>query len=245
LRINKIAAGAVLSILSASAIVAVTAAPASAFAFGTMTATPNQNLVNGQAITVKVSGFTNDPDGTVLYVVECSPLIVTQQDPSDCDQVPAEAKNPTTVGGAATAVFHVLTGSSFHPTKPGLKCDFQNPCDIVATDGKTLDTTNYAAFAPLTFKDPRAVTKTTVKGKKSLKAGASLKLTAKTAGSKPTGTVVFKDGSKTIAKVAEKSSGVAKATEKKLKAGTHHITVSYSGDANNRPSVGKLTVKVK
>jgi hypothetical protein len=34
-------------------------------------------------------------------------------------------------------------------------------------------------------------------------------------------------------------------TEKHLKAGTHKITATYSGDSNNKTSKGGLTVKVK
>jgi hypothetical protein len=248
LRINKVAATTLLTVMAAGTIVATTATSAGAFAFGTETAAPNKNLVNGQAVSVKVSGFTNDPDGTTLYVAQCSPLIVTQQDPTDCDQDPSAVKNPTTTGGSASATFHVLVGSSFHPTKSGLKCDFQNPCDIVVTDGQTLDTTKYAAFAQVTFKDTRAKTKTTVKGKTKVNAKKSVKFTATTTHSGTgalSGEVLFKDGKHVFGKVAETASGKVSATDKKLKAGKHHITVTYSGNAAFQSSVGKAKVTVK
>jgi hypothetical protein len=249
LRINKIAAASLLSVLVSGIAVAGVATQASAaphapsFTFGSVSASPSKNLVDKQVISVHVSGFATDPDGTTLYVTECSPEIVAQQDPTDCDQTPAHVANPTTTGGAATTNFTVRTGTDFHPTKHGLKCDPKNPCDLVVTDGTTLATTNWAAFTPLDF-GKKTVTK--VSGKKKLHAGAKLKLTVKTShGKAPTGTVIVKDGKKVVKKVKEKASGVVKVVEKHMKKGKHKITATYSGDSNNKASKGALKVTVK
>jgi hypothetical protein len=249
LRINKIAAASLLSVLVSGTVVAGAATQAGAtprapsFTFGSVTASPKSNLVDKQVITAHVSGFATDPDGTTLYVTECSPLIVSQQDPTDCDQVMSHVANPTTTGGAATTKFTVRTGSDFVPTKHGLKCDPKNPCDLVVTDGKTLATTNWAAFTPLDF-GKKTVTKVT--GKKKLHKGAKLKLTVKTShGKSPTGTVTVKDGKKTVKKVKEKANGTVKVVEKHMKKGKHKITATYSGDSNNKASRGTLKVTVK
>lgn len=234
--------------MTAALAVATTGTPAGAFAFGSVVGTPNKNLVDGQVVNVTISGFGTD--NGPLYVAECSPLILTAQDPSYCDQTPADVTVVNATNGAATTPFTVHTGANFHPTKPGLKCDFNDPCYIVVTDGLTLDTTQYAGFQPVTFKDTRTVTSTKVKAKKKVKAGKTLKVTATT---KPkgsstasmTGTVVFKDGHKTFATKKEKAGGKVTAKLKHIKKGKHKITVSYSGDSNFQPSTGKVKVKAK
>lgn len=246
--------------MAAGTIVATSASPAGAYALGTVTASPSSNLVDNQTITVHISGFGTDtgPE-TTLYVVECTPKIVSsggdtsycdQSDPTSPTQSPTVPEHVVKItdasNGTATATFPVHTGSDWLGTHPGAKCDFNNSCYVVVTDGQTEPTTNYAGFAPLTFKDTRAATKTKVTGAKKAKAGGKLKLTAKTTGgSALSGSVVFKDGSKKIKKVKETASGVVKAVEKKLKPGKHKITATYSGNSKNKGSKGTLKVKVK
>ena len=71
--------------------------------------------------------------------------------------------------------------------------------------------------------------------------GQSAMLTATVAGDQPTGAVVFSDGGTTLASVALNASGVAIYSTTALSAGSHTITASYSGDANNQASSASLT----
>jgi hypothetical protein len=92
LRIHKIAAASVLSVIAAGTIVATTATSANAFSFGTVTLSANKNLVNNQSVTVHISGFGTDTGdgtttGTVLYVVECTPgILAADHNPAHCDE---------------------------------------------------------------------------------------------------------------------------------------------------------------
>jgi Bacterial Ig-like domain (group 3)/Neocarzinostatin family len=250
LKINKIAAGTALSVLASGLMIATATTGAGVAAAAqrapsvvpnaTVTISPKSQLVDGEHVTVHMSGF-NDPDGTTLHIGQCSFQIFQHQEEKYCG-ITAQGTTATTTGGAATTTFTVRT-KSWKPQKAGLKCNPTNACDIIVTDNLDPSKVTYAGFAAL---DLGKKTKTTVSGKKKLKAGASLKLTSKTTNTfKPTGTVTFKDGKKTIKKVKESASGVAKVTEKHLKAGTHKITAVYSGDPNNKTSKGSLTVKVK
>jgi hypothetical protein len=249
----------VLTVAAAGTMVATAAGPAAAFQFGKVSVSPSKNLVNNDTVTVNISDFGNDTGpATTLYVVECTPKIVSPpNDPSHCDESDptAEGQPPTApehvvkitnaTNGSATAVFQVHTGANWLGKAPGDKCDAQNSCYVVVTDGQTAATTSWAGFAPVTFKDTRAVTKTKVKAPKSVKAGKTLKLKATTTGGTAlSGKVTFKDGKKKI-KVKEKASGVVTAKEKHVKKGKHTITATYSGDSKNQPSSGKAKVKVK
>jgi hypothetical protein len=59
----------------------------------------------------------------------------------------------------------------------------------------------------------------------------------------PTGTVVFKDGTKTLKSVSL-SGGTASYTTSALASGTHSITANYNGSGDFEPSVGSLTQTV-
>jgi hypothetical protein len=246
LSIKKIAAASALAVLSAGTIVTTiattTASAKPSFTFGTVTAKPAKNLINGQSVKVTVTNF-NDPDGTTLYVAQCPPTIVADQDATECDQRPSSVKNPTTTGGAATAIFHVETGKFFKPTSGSAKCDPKHPCYIVVTDGVTTATTNYAGFATLDFGKK---TKTVLSGKSTIKAGKTLHLTATTTkfASPLTGKVVLKDGSKKLDSATEKPSGIVKFATSKLKRGTHKLSAIYSGNSDNKSSKGTLKVVV-
>ncbi len=78
--------------------------------------------------------------------------------------------------------------------------------------------------------------------------GASVTLTAKVTGSgaKPTGTVTFLDGAKTLGSSALNNSGIAIYSSKKLQVGKDLITASYSGNATYKwatSSAADVTVK--
>ena len=60
------------------ALIGLTGAPASA-AVPTLSATPNQNLADGQVVSVSASGFT---PSTEMAVVECPTTVIS---PSTCD----------------------------------------------------------------------------------------------------------------------------------------------------------------
>jgi predicted DNA-binding antitoxin AbrB/MazE fold protein len=254
LRLHKIATASVLALATAGALVATTATGAGAAASrhatpavvpdGSAQVTPNNQLVDGEHVTIKIT-LPNDPDGTVLNVGECSTQILAHQSSDYCDNTPAHSAHPTLENHTATVNYTINMGSDFHPTKAGLKCDAKpaNTCAIVVTDSLNAQDVVDSAYTPL---DMGRVTHTSVSGKKHLKAGAKLKLTANTTKAfHPTGKVVFRDGKKKIKTVTEKATGVVKAVEKHMKKGKHKITATYSGDTNNRPSKGKLTVKVK
>jgi hypothetical protein len=256
LRINKVAAVAALSLVATGTTLGAAATSAGAagrshvkpsYALAVVSANPDKNLQDLQSVTVTASGF-NDPDGTPLYVAECSPNIVSDSNPKECDQNMADVGVILDSSGGGTTQFTVHSGADFHATKKSVKCDAQHSCLITVTDGQTLDTTNYAGLAAISFGTP---TKTKVAASdKKVKKGKKDKFTATTtfkgtSSDSMTGTVVFKDGKKTFAKVAEKKSGKVSAKEKMKGTGKHKIKVEYKGDPNFQASTGKTTVTVK
>jgi hypothetical protein len=258
LKINKVAAAGLLAVVTTGSMLVAGSLPAQALGFASGTATPSTGLVQGQTVTVKVSGFPASDSGLTMYVIECAGQALSTQDVTYCDQNPADATSNTTftATGTGTAKFKILTGANFKATHANAACAFnENPaalsnnCYIVVSDTKVQESTTTVAPIPISFGDPRAVTKTVVSGKSKAKRRHSVKLTAKTThtkgSAKPTGKVYFADGKHIFAKVVETASGKVSAVDKKLKAGKHHITVTYSGDANYQPSVGKKIIKVK
>lgn len=269
MRINRVAAATILSVLASGVMIATNSTPAGAYSLGTVKVSPSKNLADNQQITVHISGFGSDtgpdatpPGTTTWYVVECTSQIVSSGgDTSYCDQsdptsptqdpnVPNHVVKVTNESnGSGTAQFKVHTGADWLGTHPGAKCDYKHACYVVVTDGQTEPTTTWAGLAPVTFKDPRAVTKTKVKAsKKSAKAKSKVSITATTthiAGTaKLTGKVVFKDNGKKFKSLKEKATGKLTAKVKLVK-GKNKITVSYPGDTNYKPSAGKVTVKGK
>lgn len=65
--------------------------------------------------------------------------------------------------------------------------------------------------------------------------GQAVTFTATVTGASPTGTVTFKDGAATLG-AAPLSGGIANFTTSSLSIGSHSITATYNGDANNAPS---------
>jgi Bacterial Ig-like domain (group 3) len=270
LKIHKIAASAALTLAAAGSIVFAGATPAGAFQItGPVTVTPSTNLTDGQTVTVKVQNFGTDTGGTAcgvnntntdctLYVVECTQAVVSTKDVGYCDSndpsvTPGEPDHVTKIttasNGTATGTFTVRSGSDFLPGHKGATCDYRTPCVIVVTDAASAADANYAGFAQVSFKDTRAKTKTTVKAKKTAKAGTKLSVAAATtrAAAALTGKVQFTDnGKKCGAAVKEKSTGRVAGKCKVVK-GKNTIVATYSGDANYKTSKGtaKVTGKKK
>jgi hypothetical protein len=91
--------------------------------------------------------------------------------------------------------------------------------------------------APLNQVVNQAATSTALQSSQNPSAvGQAVTFTATVTGSNPTGTVMFKDGASTLATVPLNGSGQATFTTSALTAGTHVITATYNGDANNAPS---------
>lgn len=234
-----VAAGAMSAMALTSLLVS--GGPAQAFSFGTVSANPNSNLVNGQSITVTFSGFGS---ASQVYAGECSPVVnSSQRQDKDCD-LSTIAGYPAT-GGAGQFTMNVLAGSSYHDAD-GNQCDYAHGCEIVVSDTNT-PPPNYAGAAQLSFKDTRAHSATSLKAsKKKVKSGKKVTFTATTTRSGAaalSGKVVFTDNGKKFATVNEKASGTVKAKEKLKKKGKHHIVATYLGNSSFQPSHSK-TVKV-
>jgi hypothetical protein len=214
---------------------------------GILTVTPGKNLVDKQVVTLKESGLGSTPTG--IYAALCDPRVLQgSQNPNYCDVVPADgAQEPSDTDGSGTFSFTIHSGADFKATAKGAECDFGSPqhqCVIVVTNAPVNPTA--ASFAYVTFKDTRAASKTTLKGKKSAKAKSKVTFKVATTGKgspKPTGTVVIKDNGKKVAKVKEKN---GKATAKfKIKKGKNKLTAAYSGNKVFKPSTAKATIKGK
>ena len=160
LKINKIAAGTALSVLTAGAAIAATALPAGASApavrhapavsiSGTVKVNPNKNVVQGQSVHVTATNFPASDAGKTMYVFECAVQALSTQNPDYCDTHPADGSNGsmfategTSAGGSAD--YTILTGSHFHPTNKAAKCGFSSKkgstsstCYVVVSDTAT------------------------------------------------------------------------------------------------------------
>jgi hypothetical protein len=82
-----------------------------------------------------------------------------------------------------------------------------------------------------------SVTKTTITSSApTITSGQSVTFTATVAGTSPTGTVTFKDGSTMLGSPVNLNSGNASYSTAALAVGSHHLTANYSGDSNNASS---------
>jgi hypothetical protein len=261
LRIHKVAAATLMSVIAAGSLLAASGVPAAAathgnalsrpgFTLETVTVTPATNLPDNKVVTVDASGFTGD---TTLYVAECSADVVGKMSLNYCDTTNFQTLTGVT-GGAATTQFTVHSGTDFQAPAKSAHCGGFTAsgkaipeCLILVADSTTVSDINYVGFEDIAFKDVRAVSKTTIAGKKKVTKGHSLVLTAKTShgSATPTGSVIFKDNGKKIGKVKESATGKVKLKHKFAKSGKQHITASFSGDATNKPSTGKVTITVK
>ena len=68
---------------------------------------PSSNLVNGQAVTVRWSGYTA---GKVVNVLECYKVDIAGAEASHCDFANADILHPDPAG-SGSLVFHVVTGA--------------------------------------------------------------------------------------------------------------------------------------
>jgi hypothetical protein len=249
MRVHKIAAASVLALATTAgglaaggSAVAASHSPRTVVPNATVTVTPNNGLVDGQVVTVAMSGFADDPDGTTVYIAECSYHIFVDQTSDDCS-ITSQSTTATLTNHAATKQFTVRT-SSWKPNKAGLKCtpEAANACDIIVTDSLDPSMIKDSGFAAL---DLGRHTATKLSGKTHIKKGAVDKLKVITTGGfKPSGKVVIKDRKKTIGKVDETTSGKVTVKAKFKRIGTHHLVAYYLGDDNNKASKGKMKVRV-
>ncbi len=68
---------------------------------------PSDNLVNGQAVTVRWSGYTA---GKVVNVLECYKVDISGAEASHCDFANADILHPDPTG-SGSLVFHIVTGT--------------------------------------------------------------------------------------------------------------------------------------
>jgi hypothetical protein len=241
-----------MSVIAAGSLVAATSAPAGAQAVhpglhivsGGVTVKPVAPFANNQKITVNIKGFTGD---TTLYVAECASQVVSKQSLAYCDTTNLVTLTGVT-GGKATTKFTVHSGAGFKPGNPAAKCAYKAPnCLILVADSQTVSTINNVGFATASFKG--VLTHTKVTSKKKITAGKTLLFRAVTTHAKgtglPTGKVTFSANGKRFKSVTETKSGKVSAKHKFTKAGTYHITVSYSGNKIYGISIGKETIHVK
>lgn len=252
MRIHKVAAATLMSVIAAGSLIAATGAPAvaagahagaqPAYTFAAITVTPVKHLVDGQVVTVDLSKFGPT---TKIYVAECAASVISKKSSKYCDRTNLVTLTGVT-GGAATTPFTIHTGTDFKAPKG--QCGVPAPaCLILAADSLNVKKINYVIFKQLGFKDTRALTTTKLIAKKKVKLGKKLTLVAKTTHgvTKPTGTVTFLDNGKKLKTVKEPATGKAKLKHKFTKKGKQHITVKYSGDFNYKPSKAKEVIVVK
>ncbi len=265
MRIHKVAAATLMSALTAGSLIAAGMAPASAsprshpaatIVFTTVKVTPSKNLVDKQSVKVKVTdmkGHTWAGDGvTTLYFAECSPLAISKLSESYCDTTNI-AVDPAPTGSTATAnvTIHTSAAGDFDATNKKAVCGAGTHLSCVILVVNSTDTSTVTSFGDeaITFKDLRPASKTTLKSKSSVAVHKTLTLKVATTHvkgtAKPTGTVVIRDGKKKLKTVKESKSGKLTIKLTFKKAGKQHLTATYSGDANYKPSTGKKTVTVK
>lgn len=267
MRIHKVAAAALMSIIAAGSLIAATTAPVSAstpahpgatIVFTTVKVTPAKNLVDKQVVKVNVTdqkSHTWSGDSvTTLYFAECSPLAVSKLSEDYCDTSNIATVTGTALKGStakANLTIDTSTAGDFNAANKKAVCGgFGHlKCIVLVVDSTSTTTVTSFGQTPISFKDLRPLTKTKVTSKKTVKLHKALKFKVRTTHAKgtahPTGKVVFRDGKKKLKTVKESKSGKVTFKGKFSKAGKHHITATYSGDKNYQPSVGKVTITVK
>lgn len=214
--------------------------PAQAKTFGTAEASPNAHLMSNQEITVTLGGF---PPNTAVYGVQCDQRVLTTGDTGYCD-VSNVAVLQTDDNGAGTGTFTVHSGADYASANGQGVCDAQNSCDLAfSTQGQQPEETQ--AVAPIEF--GAATTTNAGPAHRTATQGKALKLAvtvSSEAEGTPTGTVVVKDGSKTLATKPLSSEGTAR-VRVKLAPGKHKLKVRYSGDPSFTGSRDAVTVTVK
>ena len=132
------------------------------------------------------------------------------------------------------AYFHLITsGNNSVPGQAGFSASTSTPYYNLATglgsvDGNVLVNHWTDALPSSTTTLNSSTTTATI--------GQNITLTATVAGSTPTGTVQFKDGTTNLGNAVTLSNGVAMYSTTALALGAHTITASYSGDVGNNAS---------
>lgn len=236
-RSRRLAAGSA-TVALAAALLGWSAASAEADNLGTATVTPADHLRDGDTVSVSFSGF---PADSFVVAVQCDQRVVSG-DNAYCD---AEnfAYTMADENGAGTMEFTVHAGEGFTSANGEGVCDALNPCYMAVTTQGLPEATN--AIAPLTFGS--ATTTEAGPAKRTVKQGKKLAL-AVTVGSEaegvPTGSVIVKDGKKTVATKSLSDSGAA-AFKLRLTPGKHTLKVRYSGDTAYLASTDSVAVTVK
>jgi hypothetical protein len=195
---------------SASALLALTVTQATTQTL--VTATPNPTTVtNSVTFTAKVTGNGGIPSGTVIFSANGTALGA-----------------PTTLDatGTATIAYSGLAAGTYTITT--VYGGDTNNLGSTGTGASQLVVTKFATTTDL-------VSNTTTGTNPQLVLVAAV-LTA--AGSLPTGTVTFSDGTTAIGTVTLDASGVATLAPN-LSSGSHSIVAVYSGDATHSPSTSQ------
>lgn len=238
IRSRRMMAGAAAAAIT-TALLGFSAGSAEADNLGSATVTPADHLRDGDTVTVSFSGF---PAESFVVAVQCDQRVLSSGDDTYCD-----AENFAYVvadeNGAGTMEFTVHAGDGFTSANGEGVCDALNPCYVAVTTQGLPEATN--AIAPLAFGS--ATTTEAGPAKRTVKQGKQLKL-AVTVGSDvegvPTGSVVVKEGKKTVATTSLSDSGAAE-FNLRLTPGKHTLKVRYTGDAAYLASADSVAVTVK
>jgi beta-lactam-binding protein with PASTA domain len=174
----------------------------------TTTVVSSLNPANvGQPVTFTATVIGNNPTGTIQFMDGTTVL-----------------GSPVTVGSSmGTLTISTLTAGT-HSITAVYRGDTSNAASTSSVFSEVINTT----LATSTTSIVSSLNPITV--------GQAVSFTATVAGSSPTGTVQFKDGSTALLSPVALSSGSATLTLSTLTVGTHSVTAVYSGDSNNSPS---------
>jgi len=106
--------------------------------------------------------------------------------------------------------------------------------------GRVMSVLLWLALMPLTAQALTTSSTTLSSDSSSVYTAQTLKLTARVAGSGPSGTVTLKDGSAVLGTATLYSDGTAELSTSFPTSGTHPLTAVYSGDGNNTSSTSTV-----
>ena len=182
----------------------------------TTTVVSSLNPANvGQPVTFTATVIGNNPTGTIQFMDGTTVL-----------------GSPVTVGSSiGTLTISTLTAGT-HSITAVYSGDTSNAASTSSVFSEVINAT-------------LAATKTSiVSSLNPITVGQNVSFTATVAGSSPTGTVQFEDGSGALLSPVALSSGSATLTLSTLTVGTHSVTAVYSGDTNNSPSTSSALSEV-
>ena len=102
---------------------------------------PNHDLTNGEAVTVRWSGYTA---GKVVNILECSHVDISTGSSAGCAFANAGLLHPDPEGDGQFTM-HIVTG----PVGNGV-CDSTHPCSIAVNNASSLNASN-TKILPITF----------------------------------------------------------------------------------------------